>query len=491
MTSQDHYRILELPRDATPEEIRAAYRKAARRLHPDLNPGDEKAAEQFLLVQRAYEVLSSAAERAKYDAALPSEIEDVDFAVVYSRPVLPAIPEAQLVYALLTFAAPPAARNLPPPPLNLCLVIDRSTSMGGRRMDVVKSTTIELLRQLRPEDRLSIITFNDRAQVILSGAQAGHYQQIESDIHMMRAGGGTEIYRGLEAGYKEVLRYATPRHINHIILITDGRTYGDEERSILLAHQARRRNIGISGLGIGDEWNDAFLDKLATTTGGSTMFVERSDRIKSFLDEKFNALSQAYAHQVKYRYSNGEGTQLRYAFRLRPDVMPIEQEGNTLLLGQIPVDGSLQVLMEFLAHPIVQGQRRVYLAQGQISMEIPLRPDPQVVAPLRLSRKIGESGLTTAPPKDIIQALAQITLYRLQHRVQEDIAAGNIEDATRRLQNLATHLLAQGQSQLARTVLKEANRLQHTQSLSAKGQKHIKYGTRSLLLPAKIEDSTP
>ncbi len=491
MTPQDYYQTLGLPRDATADEIRTAYREAARRLHPDLNPGDKEAAEQFLLVQRAYEILSDAAARAKYDATLPSEIENVDFEVVYSRPVLPAISEAQLVYALLTFTAPPAARNLPPPPLNLCLVIDRSTSMGGRRMDVVKSTTIELLRQLKPEDRLSIVTFSDRAEVILSGAQAGHFQQIASDIHMMRAGGGTEIYRGLEAGYKEVLRYATPKHINHIILITDGRTYGDEERSILLAHQARQHNIGISGLGIGDEWNDVFLDKLATTTGGSTMFVEHSERIKSFLDEKFSALSQAYAHQVKYQYSGGHGAQLQYAFRLRPDVMPIEQEGNTLLLGQIPVDGSLQVLMEFLVHPIAQGQQRVYLAQGQVSMEIPLRPDPQVVAPLRLSRKIGESGPITDPPKNIVQALSQITLYRLQHRVQEDIASGNIEDATRRLQNLATHLLAQGQSQLARTVLKEANQLQHTQALSAKGQKHIKYGTRSLLLPARIEDSTP
>ncbi len=490
MTSQDYYQVLGLPRDATPEEIRAAYREAARRLHPDLNPGDEKAAEQFLLVQEAYEVLSDAGKRTQYDAALPSEIEGVDFEVVYSRPVLPAIPEAQLVYALLTFTAPPGARNSPPPPLNLCLVIDRSTSMSGRRMDVVKSTTIELLRQLKPEDRLSIVTFSDRAEVILSGAQAGNYRQIESDVHMMRASGGTEIYQGLEAGYKEVLRYATPRHVNHIILITDGRTYGDEERSILLAHKARQHNIGISGLGIGEEWNDVFLDKLATTTGGSTMFVEHSNRIKSFLDEKFAALSQVYAHQVKYQYSDGQGAQLQYAFRLQPDVMPIEQEGNTLLLGQVPIDGSLQVVMEFLVHPIAPEQRRVYLAQGQVSMEIPLRPDPQLVAPWRLSRKIGESGPITDPPKAIVQALSQITLYRLQHKVQEDIEAGRIEDATRRLQNLATHLLAQGERQLARTVLKEANQLQHTQSLSAKGQKHIKYGTRSLLLPAKIEDST-
>ncbi|RMF46899.1 MAG: VWA domain-containing protein [Anaerolineae bacterium] len=485
MTNKDFYQVLGLPRDATTEEIRLAYRELARRLHPDLNPDDSQAEERFLQVQNAYETLSNPAQRRKYDLSLPSEIEGVEFEALYSRPLLPAIPEAQLVYALLKFSAPPAARNTPPPPLNLCLVIDRSTSMSGARMDTVKSTALELLSQLQDNDRLSIVTFSDRAEVILSGGEGSRRKELASRVHMLRASGGTEIYRGLEAGLKEVHRYATPQHINHIILLTDGRTYGDEERSLLLAHKARQFGVGISSLGIGNEWNDVFLDKLANATGGSTTFVAHARDISNYLQERFSALSRAYATQVTYHYTSGEEAQLQYAFRLEPDVMPIEDSGGNLLLGQVPLDGSLKVLLEFLVYPITQAQKRIYLSQGQIKLEIPLRPDPQVVAQLALSRKIGSSEQSEEPPKAIVQALSQITLYRMQSRAQQEIQEGKIEEATRRLQRLATHLLSQGEHKLARTVLSEARQLEHTHALSADGQKRIKYGTRSLLLPEK------
>jgi curved DNA-binding protein CbpA len=65
---QDHYAILGVERAATPEEIRAAYRRAARSSHPDLHPGDGTALERFKRVQLAYEVLGDPARRAEYDA---------------------------------------------------------------------------------------------------------------------------------------------------------------------------------------------------------------------------------------------------------------------------------------------------------------------------------------------------------------------------------------------------------------------------------------
>lgn len=62
-----HYETLGVAKDATPQEIKSAYRKLARKLHPDVNPS-EGAAEQFKLVTRAYEVLSDEKKRANFDA---------------------------------------------------------------------------------------------------------------------------------------------------------------------------------------------------------------------------------------------------------------------------------------------------------------------------------------------------------------------------------------------------------------------------------------
>ncbi|MGE3272988.1 MAG: J domain-containing protein [Chloroflexota bacterium] len=72
MAAADHYAALGIARSASAEEIRAAYRRAARASHPDLHPGDASAQERFKRVQQAYEVLGNAGRRAVYDAPPPA-----------------------------------------------------------------------------------------------------------------------------------------------------------------------------------------------------------------------------------------------------------------------------------------------------------------------------------------------------------------------------------------------------------------------------------
>ena len=75
-----------------------------------------------------------------------------------------------MLYVILELQAPAETRQAPAPPLNVALVLDRSTSMKGEKMDVVKATAIQVLRGLRPQDILSVVTFSDRAEVIIPAA---------------------------------------------------------------------------------------------------------------------------------------------------------------------------------------------------------------------------------------------------------------------------------------------------------------------------------
>ena len=264
LPKQDYYALLGVTRDASQEEIKRAYFEAAQKFHPDKNTAAGET-ELFLGVQQAYEVLSNPKRRTQYDATLPPKknlLLPYTHKILYSRPNLVRLDEPQMLYFILELGTPPEARESPSPPLNVCLVLDRSTSMQGEKMDMVKATAIQVLRNLRPQDILSVVTFSDRAEVIIPAAYHQDKTRLEAKIQMIQPSGATEIYQGLEAGVKEVMRSLDGKRINHIILLTDGHTYGDEQQCLALASKLAEHGIGISGMGIGQEWNDIFLDVL-------------------------------------------------------------------------------------------------------------------------------------------------------------------------------------------------------------------------------------
>lgn len=479
----DYYTILGIFRDASLEDIKRAYFEAAQRLHPDKNIAAGET-ELFLEIQQAYEVLSSPRRRNLYNATLPPEIEVnsvIKHEVSFSRPNLVQLGEPQLVYALLEVSPHVQKANFPSPPLNLCLILDRSTSMQGEKLDIVKATAIQLLRRLRPEDILSVVAFNDRAEVIVPASLTLDKKNREGRIQMMQASGATEIYNGLEAGLKEIRRTLDPSRVNHIILLTDGKTYGDEQACLKLAEEAAVQNIGITGMGIGHEWNDIFLDALAGKTGGSSVYISKPKDIERLLIDKFKALVSTYADEVRLEFKPQEHIRINYAFRLQPEGGPVEVE-SPAYLGPILQDTSLQILFEFLVSPGALDGDVLTLLDGSIKTSIAARPIPVPPIRLKLTRKIMQNPSAEPPPTQILSALSRLTLYRMQERARAAADAGQFDAAVRHLQNLATHLLSQGENSLAKTALFEADHLEKMHAWSLAGSKDIKYSTRALLL---------
>ncbi len=115
--------------------------------------------------KKAYEVLSNPKRRILYDATLPRDETPPSFIkhkVEYSRPNLVHLNEPRLIYVLLEISPREVDQKLPAPPLNLCLVVDRSTSMQGEKMDVVKAAASQLVQTLRSQDIFSVVAFSDR-----------------------------------------------------------------------------------------------------------------------------------------------------------------------------------------------------------------------------------------------------------------------------------------------------------------------------------------
>ncbi len=479
----DYYSILNIPPDATQDEIRAAYFEAAKRYHPDVNP-DKETQLRFLKIQEAYEVLSNLDRRQTYDAGLPAayrETAAVNYFTQYSQSVLPVLDEPQLFYALLELECTKGLNPQDLPSVHICLVVDRSTSMRGERMDMVRSNISKLVRSMRPKDKLTIVAFSDKAEVIVPISEVSEPHLIDSVMNHLSVGGATEIYQGLQAGVEMIQRYELDNHFKNLILITDGHTYGDEIACIDLAHNAGLDGISIYCLGIGEDWNDAFLDKLASASGGNSIYVRNKDDLQNFIEQKLKSINFSYAQNLQLHFELDPQVMLNYVFRLHPDVSTLRSE-NPISIGSLEYGKKTSIILEFKLSPKLAETAELVILRGKITLEAPSLKNPYSRLLINLRRPVRKSHPPEKPPTSILNAMSHLTLYRLQEKARKEVESGNILEASRRLQYLATHLMAQGNRELAKTVLVEAEQIQRTSHFSKEGEKAIKYGTRGLFL---------
>ncbi len=488
---KDYYTLLKVPRNATSEQIRRAFREAAHQLHPDKNIKLGET-ELFLEVSKAYETLIDPDLRAAYDEELA--IADVAFAaaspfhcnILNSRNNLLKIGEPQVHYVLLDIFP---NKDLPEirPPINLSIVIDRSTSMGGKRMDQVRSAVLAILQDLQPEDNTSITAFSDRAEVIVSPDQAKVIATARARLSLLQAGGGTEIAQGLTTGIDELHQTFSKEGINHLVLLTDGRTYGDDELCLELADQAAAAGITINCVGIGSDWSDRLLDEIASRTGGHVIFLNTPRAVTDLLHSIYDSLKQIVAKNLQINGSLGQQVDLRSTYRLLPEPMPLG-DSFPMTLGHLPRNGSVRLLFELVVHPLA-GVSEITLAHLNLSGDLLSANSETKTLPLDISLPVSSEADPKPPPQEISSALNVLALYKMQEKARHEVELGQAAQAARRLENLATQLLAAGERDLAKAALHEAVQLSRSRRFSKEGEKTLKYGTRALLLLPPANES--
>lgn len=486
----DPYLILGIPPEATINDIKAAYRRAARRLHPDKNPGNPGAGVQFQDITAAYELLLNEDQRREYDAerrkTAAKEELNFTFRVTSSRRAVSVLAEPQVIYLLAEIIPDPRASQQVKREsrLNLTLVLDQSNSMSGARLERVKIAASQIIDQLTPDDILSVVVFNDFAETIIPATSVTDKPALKARISLMGAGGGTEIYKGLSKGLEENRKYLAPRLVNHIILLTDGNTFGDEEQCRQLAKSAVEKGISISAMGLGHDWNDRFLDDLASLTGGTSKYIQSSNAVVRFLNDHVRSLANVFAERVQISIAPDPDIKLEYAFRLAPNPQPLPLDAGFMQLGSLQYGRTFVVLFQLeLPANLELGFRPLarLIATGDIFGQR-LRKHYAVSD---ISIDVVESALSVEPPAAILDALGKLMLYRLQERAQEALERGDPFEATKHLQRLSTRLIELGQPELAKEVQENVRQVKLTSTLPEEERKALKYQTRFLLdMPA-------
>jgi Ca-activated chloride channel family protein len=464
----NYYEVLGVEPDAAESEIEAAFQ-----VRRSVSHQFEGVDSEYL--QHAYEVLSDPARRKLYDELLAEVHEPVGVEIKVSYEQLPLIDEPQLVYVLGELQ-PPDVNKQPVLPLNLCLVIDRSTSMRGERLQRVKEALELLLSELSSADMLSVVTFSDRAEVVLSPGPAGEHRTSLEWINGIDASGGTELYHGLLSGVRQLRKVPLSEYNNQLLLLTDGRTYGDAADCLKLADEACALGITTHAFGIGSDWDEDFLDALVSPSGGLVEYIDTPQELVSTLRHRLQQLGHTYARKVHLEANWPRSVEFVDGFRLIPYAQPLRVDDGKIVLGDIEGGMALSFVLAFVVSPQPIATRiRIPV---QFSAQLPRSGVQTFNAQVQLSLAAGQPQVHPSP--DIIRAARLLTLYRLHEHAWQEAEAGRIDKAAEHMHYLSTRLLEAGEPELAYVADLESRRLRQTGKLSAAGRKRLRYGTRAL-----------
>ncbi len=159
------------------------------------------------------------------------------------------------------------------------LIIDKSSSMEGRKIELARLAAIGVIENLRPIDTVGVLIFDNSFQWAVPLRRADDRAGIKRLVSGITPDGGTQIAPALVEAYQRIL----PQQgvYKHIVLLTDG--ISEEGDSMALSKEAQQNRVTISTVGLGQDVNRAFLEKVASTALGKAYFLNDPSGLEQIL----------------------------------------------------------------------------------------------------------------------------------------------------------------------------------------------------------------
>lgn len=177
------------------------------------------------------------------------------------------------------------------PSLGLVIVLDRSGSMMGPKIELAKEAAARSIELLRDGDTLGFIAFDDRPWEIIETSQLEDKEEAVNTILSIAPGGGTEIYSSLAMAFENLADLQLQR--KHIILLTDGQSYTANSYEDLI-EEGKENNITLSTVAIGTDADALLLEELSELGSGRFYSVVDETTIPSILSRETVMISRTY-----------------------------------------------------------------------------------------------------------------------------------------------------------------------------------------------------
>jgi len=187
------------------------------------------------------------------------------------------------------------------PPVNLAIVLDKSGSMKGEKIQQAIRGAIDALSLLGPNDIVSIITYDSTVNVLVPATKLTDIETVTKAIRSITADGNTALFAGVSKGAAEIRKFLDKERVNRVILLSDGiANVGPSSPGELGALGATllKENISVSSLGLGLGYNEDLMVQLAAKSGGNHQFIEQATELADVFRKEFDDVLSVVAQEV-------------------------------------------------------------------------------------------------------------------------------------------------------------------------------------------------
>lgn len=214
------------------------------------------------------------------------------------------------VYArirLSTLPRPTQARG----PVNVALAMDTSGSMEGAPIEEARKAALRMIDALKDGDRLAVIAFHSKAEVLLPSTELSQDVRAEVKKHVaaMRAQGTTDMGAGLATAVNEVRQHFSNKGVNRVVLLGDG--IPNKPGNIVdIAQQAAAEGIAFTTLGLGLDYDETLMGRIAQASGGRFRYIESAEGVAKIFEEEMSQIDGVYGRNASATISAGPGVRI-------------------------------------------------------------------------------------------------------------------------------------------------------------------------------------
>ena len=316
-------------------------------------------------------------------------------------------------------------------PLNLIAVIDKSGSMNGEPLELVKKSLAEVVERLGERDQLSVVLYGATTHVYLPPTKVTRRAELLAKIAEIHSEGSTNMEAGLALGFDLARRSAEPfEGDTRVMLFTDerpnvGRT--DAESFMGMAEAASRDGVGMTTVGVGVQFGAELATKISSVRGGNLYFFPDEARMVEVFKEDFDYMVTEMAYDFEVTLSPAKGVKIAGVYGIPGDALRwTEQGGLSLSIATLFLSKRKGAIYIALAPDVAEGLPASWLEVGASVVEAQMSYTEKT----RGERRQGQRALTLSEIDDVgvglrrgwmlINEIASLKKAGQRHHVNND-----------------------------------------------------------------------